>query len=82
MTQAKRPTIDESVAAYLRALAGANKSAATITASRTDLAQLVAFLRETICAIDAAASTTRADAEECLAHLAGQGLSGMTRVSG
>jgi hypothetical protein len=39
------------VTAYLRTLAGANKSASTITAYRTDLAQFVAFLHETNCTI-------------------------------
>jgi hypothetical protein len=32
MTQPKQPTIDESVAAYVRTLSGANKSEATIIA--------------------------------------------------
>ncbi|MBA2597955.1 MAG: hypothetical protein M3Q50_01110 [Chloroflexota bacterium] len=73
MTQAQKPAIGEGVAASLRTRSGANKSAAVIAASRTGLAQLVAFLRETICAIGAAASSTPADAEECLAHLADQG---------
>jgi hypothetical protein len=47
LTEAKNPTIDESVTAYLRTIARANKSAATITANRTDLAQFVAFVHAT-----------------------------------
>ena len=76
----KQPIIDESVSAYLRILSGANKSAATIRAYRTDLAQFLTFLRETNCAIDVAADITRADVEEFLAHLSAQGLSGTTRA--
>jgi hypothetical protein len=44
MPKLNRPTIDESVTAYLRRLASANKSTSTITAYRTDLAQLASIL--------------------------------------
>jgi site-specific recombinase XerD len=80
MTTTNRSTIDDALAAYLRTLAGANKSEATIRAYRTDLAQFLAFLRETNCAIDVAGDVTRTDVEEYLAHLAGRGLSGTTRA--
>jgi Phage integrase, N-terminal SAM-like domain len=69
MIQAKQPTIDESVTAYLRTLTGANKSASTITAYRTDLACYVAFLQETNCTIASAADVTRVDVAEYLAQL-------------
>jgi hypothetical protein len=80
LTQAKIPTIDESAADYLRTLAGANSSAATITAYRTDLAQFVAFLHETNCAIAFVAEVIRVDVAEYLAHLAERDNSGTTRV--
>jgi integrase/recombinase XerC len=75
-----RASLDTALAAYLRTLAGANKSEATIRAYRTDLQQFLTFLRETNCAIDVADDITRADVEEYLAQLAGQGLSGTTRA--
>jgi site-specific recombinase XerD len=74
-------TIDTSLAAYVRTPSGANKSAATITAYRTGLSQFLTYLRETNRTITAAAHITRADIEEDLTHLAGQGLSGTTRAS-
>ena len=80
MTQAKKPTIDESVTAYLRTLSGANKSRSTITAYRTDLAQFVAFLKETTCTIDSPADVTRVDVAEYLAHLSERDISGTTRA--
>src|SRR3954452_20649370 len=73
-------TIDTSLAAYLRTLAGANKSAATITAYRTDLLQFAAFLVETNCAIATPADVRRGDIAEYLAHLAERGISGTTRA--
>lgn len=73
-------SIEAALAAYLRTLSGANKSAATITAYRTDLQQFLTFLDETNCAIAGAGDIGRADIEEFLAHLASQGLSGTTRA--
>ena len=59
MPNAKPPTIDDSVTAFLRTLSGANKSPSTITAYRTDLAQFARFLGETNCTIAAPADVTR-----------------------
>ena len=73
MQQLIAAPLDTALAAYLRTLSGANKSEATIRAYRTDLQQFLSFLAETNCAVDAAADITRADVEESLAHLAGQG---------
>jgi site-specific recombinase XerD len=70
MTIGKTPTFDESVTAYLRTLAGANKSASSITAFRADRAQFVAFLQETNCTIASPVGVTRVDLAEYLAHLA------------
>jgi len=80
MPKANRPTIDATMTAFLRTLSGANKSASTITAYRTDLAQFARFLAETNCMIAAAADVTRTDISEYLAHLADQHLSGTTRA--
>jgi site-specific recombinase XerD len=62
--------------AYLRTLSGANASASTITAYRTDLTQFAAFLAETNCAIAAAADVARTDIAEYLSYLGERGLSG------
>jgi integrase/recombinase XerC len=80
MHQPKQPTIDESVIAYLRTLSGANKSASTITAYRTDLAQFARFLAETNCTIATPADVGRSDIAEYLAHLSERGISGNTRA--
>jgi site-specific recombinase XerD len=80
MPNQKPTTIDESVTAFLRTLSGANKSASTITAYRTDLAQFARFLAETNCTVAAPADITRADVSEFLGHLADRRLSGVTRA--
>jgi integrase/recombinase XerD len=80
MPKPNRPTIDATMTAFLRTLAGANKRASTITAHRTDLSQFARFLAETNCTIAAAADVTRTDISEYLAHLSDQHLSGTTRA--
>ncbi len=80
MRQLKQPTIDDTLSAFLRTLSGANKSAATITAYRTDLLQFVRFLHETNCTVAAPADVSRGDIAEYLAHLAERGSSGTTRA--
>src|SRR5438874_326995 len=80
MHQPNRPTIQETQVAFLRMLAGANKSSATITAYRIDLSQFAAFLAETNCTITTPSDVTRADISEYLAHLAEQGVTGTTRA--
>src|SRR5215218_1646780 len=80
MPQPNRPTIDETVTAFLRTMRGANKSEATITAYRTDLSQFARFLTETNCTIITPADIRRADIAEYLSHLAEQGISGNTRA--
>ncbi len=74
------PTLDDALASFLRTLTGANKSSATITAYRTDIAQFLAFLRETNCIVATPADVTRLDVAEYLNTLAGQGRSGITRA--
>ncbi len=80
MTDRPHPTIDETIDAYLRMLQGANKSAATITAYRTDLDQFARFLAETNCTIATPADIRRGDITEYLAHLAARGISGTSRA--
>jgi integrase/recombinase XerC len=80
MPNTKPPNIDASVTAFLRTLSGANKSPATITAYRTDLAQFARFLAETNCTVSAPGDIARADVSEFLGHLADRRLSGVTRA--
>jgi integrase/recombinase XerC len=61
-------------------LASANKSASTITAYRTDLAQFAYFLSETNRTIVSPADVTRVDVAEYLAHLAERDINGTTRA--
>jgi site-specific recombinase XerD len=74
------PTLEEALASFLRSLAGGNKSGATITAYRTDVAQFIAFLYETNLVATTPADVTRADVTEYLSHLSDRDLSGMTRA--
>jgi site-specific recombinase XerD len=80
MTHTNRPTIDETLTAFLRMLSGANKSEATITAYRIDLTQFAHFLTETNCTIATPADIRRGDIAEYLSHLGAQGFSGNTRA--
>jgi integrase/recombinase XerD len=73
-------TFEGSLAAFLRSLAGENKSQATIAAYRTDVQQLVTYLAENNLTIHAPADVRKADLSEYLAHLGGRGLSGVTRA--
>lgn len=79
-TSGTTATFEGSLAAFLRALAGANKSVATIAAYRTDIRQFAAYLAETNLAIRAPGDVRKADLGEYLAHLGGRGLSGVTRA--
>jgi integrase/recombinase XerC len=80
MPRPNHPTIEETMSLFLRSLAGANKSQATITAYRIDLAQFSRYLTETNVTIGAAADIRRRDIEEYLAYLADQGTTGTTRA--
>ena len=72
--------LETALASYLRSLAGANKSAGTIVAYRTDLQQFLAFLEETNITVAEPADVTRQDIAEYLNTLADQGRSGITRA--
>jgi integrase/recombinase XerC len=72
--------LETALASYLRTLAGANKSPATIVAYRTDIGQFLTFLEETNCTVSEPADVTRQDIAEYLNTLADQGRSGITRA--
>jgi site-specific recombinase XerD len=80
MHQPTRPTFEITLAAFLRSLEGSNKSRATITAYRSDLAQFVAFLEETNCTIGGPANVRREDIAEYLGSLADKGITGKSRA--
>ncbi len=80
MTKTTTMTLEEAGEAFLRALAGRNLSPQTLRAYRGDVRQFVAWLRETNGVAETPADVTRLDATEYLAHLAGRGLSGVTRA--
>jgi site-specific recombinase XerD len=75
-TQSLEATLDH----YLRTLEGRNRSAATVLAYRTDVGQFIAWLRETNFTIETPNDVERLDVTEYLAHLAGRGLSGVSRA--
>ncbi len=72
--------LETAVATFLRAQEGKNRRPATLVAYRTDLAQFVAWLRETNGVIDTPAEVTKLDITEYLGHLAKRQLSGVTRA--
>ena len=74
------PTFEQTLARFLGSLAGSNRSAATVTAYRTDVQQLVTFLRETNLTIQSPADVAKADLSEYFGHLGARGLSGVTRA--
>lgn len=73
-------TFADTLAAFLRVLDGKNRSQATLSAYRTDLEQFVAWLHTNTLAAHAPRAVVRADIEEFLAHLAHQGMSGLSRA--
>src|SRR5689334_9682926 len=80
MPRPNQPTIEETMSAFLRSLAGANKSQATITAYRIDLAQFSRYLAETNLTIASPADIRRGDIAEYLASLADRETTGTTRA--
>src|SRR5215204_6145767 len=75
----QRPTLEAAVSAYLAELEGKNRSAATLTAYRTDLRQFLAWLDETNGTINRPADVRRADIAEYLTYLGRSGQSGVSR---
>jgi integrase/recombinase XerC len=80
----QQPTTTHSLVAaldhFVRSLQGRNRSEATIKAYRADLAQFIAWLRETNVTIETPEDVERLDVTEYLGHLADKGLSGVSRA--
>jgi site-specific recombinase XerD len=76
----KQHTLESTLTLFLRTMEGRNRSRATIQAYRTDLNQLLNWLRETNVTIDAPADVARLDITEYLAFLSERGLSGVSRA--
>ena len=80
-TTSTRPsTLEEALPGFLRALAGKNRSDATIRAYQTDVGQFISWLHDNTVIVHAPAQVARIDVTEYLAHLAGRGLSGVSRA--
>jgi site-specific recombinase XerD len=73
-------TLESTLDLFLRTLDAKNRSQATMQAYRTDLNQVIIWLRETNITIETPADVERLDVTEYLAHLAGRGLSGVSRA--
>ncbi len=73
------PTLEEALARFLRTLAGAKRSAATVTGYRTDLSRSLAFLRQTHCTINRPCDVARAAVSGYLGSLDNRRLSGVSR---
>jgi site-specific recombinase XerD len=77
---ARTYTLESTLDLFLRTLDAKNRSRATMQAYRTDLSQFITWLRETNITIDGPSDIERLDVTEYLAHLAGRGLSGVSRA--
>src|SRR5207245_80714 len=79
-TQGATMTLENSLAAFLDALLGKNRSKGTLRAYRTDVLQFIAFLTENNVAITGVGDVGKVDVLEYLAALARKGLSGVARA--
>jgi site-specific recombinase XerD len=79
MTQ-QQPTLEQTLADFLKALAGKNRSAATSRAYQTDIHQFIAWLHENNMIVLSPVQVERADITEYLASLAERKLSGVSRA--
>src|SRR6266851_5894304 len=79
-TQGGAMTLEKGLAAFLNAVLGKNRSAATLRAYRTDVLQFIAFLHENNIAITEVGDVGKVDVLEYLAALAKKGLSGVARA--
>jgi integrase/recombinase XerC len=79
-TQGGAMTLERALAAFLDALSGKNRSAATLRAYRTDVLQFIAFFHENNVAITDVGDVGKVDVLEYLAALARKGLSGIARA--
>src|SRR3989440_6228568 len=79
-TEGGTMTLEKGLAAFLDAMLGKNRSAATLRAYRTDVLQFIAFLHENNIAITEVGDVGKVDVLEYLAALAKKGLSGVARA--
>src|SRR5919199_4729051 len=73
-------TLEKGLARFLDALAGKNRSAATIRAYQTDIQQLIAFLHANNVAITTPSDVEKVDVVEYLSSLAKRDLTGIARA--
>src|SRR6266446_2912117 len=79
-TQGGAMTLEKGLAAFLDAMLGRNRSAATLRAYRTDVLQFMTFLHDNNVAITKASDVGKLDVLEYLAALARKGLTGVARA--
>jgi site-specific recombinase XerD len=73
-------TLEKGLATFLNALAGKNRSAATIRAYQTDISQFLSYLHATNVSIQTPADVEKVDIVEYLSELARKELTGIARA--
>ena len=73
-------TLEKGLATFLHTLSGKNRSAATIRAYQTDIAQFIAFLHANNVSIHTPADVQRLDVMEYLSDCAKRELTGIARA--
>src|SRR5215208_3634098 len=73
-------TLEKGLVTFLNALTGKNRSAATIRAYQTDIAQFIAFLHANNVSIHTPAEVEKIDVMEFLSALARKELTGIARA--
>jgi site-specific recombinase XerD len=73
-------TLDQALAAFLRSLAGKNRSPATSRAYKTDLSQFIGWIQENNLVARRVDQIERADVGEYFSSLAQRGLTGVSRA--
>jgi site-specific recombinase XerD len=73
-------TLEKGLATFLNALSGKNRSAATLRAYATDIAQFIAFLHANNVSIHSPADVEKIDVMEYLSALAKRALTGIARA--
>jgi site-specific recombinase XerD len=73
-------TLEKALGAFVDALAGKNRSAATIRAYRADVGQFITFLKENNVAISVPEDVGKGEVLEYLASLSKRGLTGVARA--
>src|SRR5438034_7076760 len=79
-TEGGSMTLEKGLTAFLDAMLGKNRSAATLRAYRTDVLQFLAFLKENNVAITGVGDVGKVDVLEYMAALARKGLTGVARA--